>query len=314
VLLTAYYRTVDDFLHHADMLSGFLPHPQDLLKYVVVACFRKILFRVNHRISKPYLNFLEETAKSASSSTFPRFQIITLEKDLSYKKGSRSDTKLFTMILPRLLPVLQRDSTYKFPRLEQAIQQLKCDDEIDPIKAYNEVTYIEYHLLLQELLRLFEKSLIGLENLENTQWHSTQFDHIVWYVTTWGDALRAMAGGNIIKMHIKVLTAVREWPRDIDIPVNDEILDDDCQRDHELYQIINTFPKSQAFHKWLKLIVVHFDAVRILITYMETFNRPKEGCYDSQSRQHTALMEGITWQRKILREGAFGSPHRQNDH
>jgi hypothetical protein len=86
-----------------------------------------------------------------------------------------------------------------------------------------------------------------------------------------------MAGGNIIKMHMKVITAGREGPLHTipDIPVNDEILDDDCQRDHELYQIIDTFPKSQAFHNWLKLIVVHFDAVRILITYMESFGRPK---------------------------------------
>jgi hypothetical protein len=86
-----------------------------------------------------------------------------------------------------------------------------------------------------------------------------------------------MAGGNIIKMHMDVITAGREGPLHTipDIPVNDEILDDDCQRDHELYQIIDTFPKSQAFHNWLKLIVVHFDAVRILITYMESFRRPK---------------------------------------
>ena len=48
VHLTVYYRKIDDFLHHADMLSGFLPYPEELLDYVVVACFRKILYRVKH--------------------------------------------------------------------------------------------------------------------------------------------------------------------------------------------------------------------------------------------------------------------------
>jgi hypothetical protein len=153
--------------------------------------------------------------------------------------------------------------------------------EPEVYKLYNEDTYIEYHLLLVELLRLFKESLIFLEELEETLWHSQTFNDLVWYVTPWGDALRlqAMAGGNIIKMHMKVITAVHEVPRYtiLDMPMDEETLDDDCQRDHELYQIINTFPNSLAFYNWLRLMVVHFDAVRILVTYMESLNRPKVG-------------------------------------
>jgi hypothetical protein len=276
-LTAAYYRKLDDFLHHADMLSGFLPHPHELLKYVVVACFRKILFRVNHAISKPYYDFLDDIA--SSTDNFPPFVKITLDNssEKSYRKHSKSDKKLFVEILPKLLPILQRPgllpSKFRFPQLEQATSQLKLDEGSDPSKAYNENTYIEYHLLLVGLLRLFKASLLRLEGLKDAAWHSKPFDDIVWYVMAMGDALQAMAGGNIIKMHMKVIVA-HVGPRRT-MPVNEEILDDDCQRDHELYDIINTFPTSQAYNNWLKLMVVHFDAVRILITHMEDFERPK---------------------------------------
>ena len=273
--LTVYYRKVDDFLHHADMLSMFLLYPRTLLKYVVVACFRKILFRVKHSISEPFLKFLDDTAaKAASSSTdaFPRFENITLDNtSKEYKKQSKNDIKLFDNILEFVLRILQENNTdLKFPRLEQALS-----DHVrttDPIQAYNEDTYIEYHLLLVELLRLFRESLVDLDNLENTQWHKKQFNDIVWYVTATGDALQAMAGGNIIKMHMKVIAASHDTRNAIQ---DEEILDDDGQRDQELYEIINTFPISQAYCNWLKLMVVHFDAVRILITYIERFERPK---------------------------------------
>ena len=52
--LMVYYRKFDDFLHHVAMLSAFLHYPDELLEYVVVTCFRKILFRVNHNILKLY--------------------------------------------------------------------------------------------------------------------------------------------------------------------------------------------------------------------------------------------------------------------
>ena len=274
VHLTVYYRKIDDFLHHADMLSGFLPYPEELLDYVVVACFRKILYRVKHSISEPFLKFLGDTAAKSASSTdpFPPFENISLnKKSKEYRKLSRNDIKFFDDILPFILHVLQENNTtLKFPRLEGALSNHA--QSTDPIEFYNEDTYIEYHLLLVELLRLFKESLVDLDNLENTQWHGKRFTDTVWYVTATGDALQAMAGGNIIKIHMKLIAAAHDGHRNA---ILDDEMDDDCQRDHELYEINNTFPISQAYCNWLKLMVVHFEAVRILITYMENFQLPK---------------------------------------
>ena len=137
--------------------------------------------------------------------------------------------------------------------------------------AYNKDTYIEFHLLLWELLNIFRKHLLLLEELPNSEWHSSdKFYGIVWYVTAFGDALQAMAGGNIIKMHMNVIAAAHDRPRRTML-VNEEMLDDDHQRDHDLFDITNTYPTSKAYYKWLKLMVVHFDAVRILITHMDKY-------------------------------------------
>ena len=54
-----------------------------------------------------------------------------------------------------------------------------------------------------------------------------------------------MSGGNIIQMHMKVIAAAHARPRNAKL--DEEIVDDDGQRDHKLYEIINTFPISQAY-------------------------------------------------------------------
>ena len=154
----------------------------------------------------------------------------------------------------------ENNTTLKFPRLEGALSNHA--QSTDPIDFYNEDTYIEYHLLLVELLRLFKESLVDLDNLENTQWHGKQFTDTVWYVTATGDALQAMAGGNIIKIHMKLIAAAHDGPGNA---IRDDEMDDDCQpeRDHdpELYEINNTFLISQAYCNWLKLMVVDRKSV-----------------------------------------------------
>jgi hypothetical protein len=224
------------------------------------------------------MDFLEDTAaKSASPSTFPPFQNITLEypSEKLYGKYSKNDVELFDDVLPKLWPLLQyHNENLKFPRLKQAL--LDRVAKTDPITAYNEDTYIEYHLLLWEVLRLFRASLLHLESLDDNQWRGDGFDNIVSGIAIMGVALQTMAGGNIIRKHFKVITAghgnIATMP---DMPVNEEIQDDDCQRDHDLYRIIDTHPVSEACFKWLKLMIVHFDAVRILANYMNTFKPPK---------------------------------------
>lgn len=52
-------------------------------------------------------------------------------------------------------------------------------------------------------------------------------------------------------------------------------MNQETECDVEIYQISSIYPLWKACCKWLKLMVVHFDAVLILINHMETIINPK---------------------------------------
>ena len=51
--------------------------------------------------------------------------------------------------------------------------------------------------------------------------------------------------------------------------MNEETESKETEQDEELYKISSTLPMWQAYYEWLKLMVVHFDAVRFLISFRE---------------------------------------------
>ena len=82
-----------------------------------------------------------------------------------------------------------------------------------------------------------------------------------------GDALQTMVGGSIIKVHMKVITIAHDKSHRIMQDVNKETESKETEQDEELYKISSTLPTWQAYYEWLKLMVVHFDAVHILISF-----------------------------------------------
>ena len=42
---------------------------------------------------------------------------------------------------------------------------------------------------------------------------------------------------------------------------------EETEQDEELYKISSMLPMWQAYSKWLKLMVVHFDVVHVLISF-----------------------------------------------
>ena len=82
-----------------------------------------------------------------------------------------------------------------------------------------------------------------------------------------GDALQTMVRGSIIKVHMKVITIAHDKSRCIMRDVNKAMESEETEQDEELYKISSTLLTWQAYYKWLKLMVVHFDAVCILISF-----------------------------------------------
>ena len=56
--------------------------------------------------------------------------------------------------------------------------------------------------------------------------------------------------------------------------VNEETESEETEQDEELYKISSTLLTWQAYYEWLKLMVVHFDAVHVLISFRERVWEP----------------------------------------
>ena len=126
--------------------------------------------------------------------------------------------------------------------------------------AYNQDTYKEYHLILSNLLEKFRLALDVLYELKDP--HEKAFKDTMDGIVQVGDALQAMVGGSIIEVHMKVITIAHDKSHCITQDVNEEM-----EQDEELYKISSTLPTWQAYYEWLKLMVVHFDAMRVLISF-----------------------------------------------
>ena len=83
-----------------------------------------------------------------------------------------------------------------------------------------------------------------------------------------------MVGGSIIEVHMKVIMIAHDKSHRIMRDVNEEMESEEMEQDEELYRISSTLPMWQAYYEWLKLMVVHFDAVCILISFREGVRKP----------------------------------------
>jgi hypothetical protein len=235
------------------MLSEILHHPIHLMKYVVGKCYPKILYRLTNRFSELDWNSLCNTAMS-----FPKFQDVSHETSRTTRKQLKYDKEFFGFILPKLK--LQTDIS----RLRQALLEPGVLDE--PIRAYTKDTYTEYHHLLQELLERFKKSLEDINALKDPDLY--QITELVKHVSSLGVGLQTMVGGYVIKAHLRVITMALPSQSETRRDRAMHNMDEEMEFDEEIYQIGKTFPMWKAYSDWLKLMVVHFESVRILRHHM----------------------------------------------
>ena len=78
-----------------------------------------------------------------------------------------------------------------------------------------------------------------------------------------------MVGGSIIEVHMKVIMIAHDKSCCITWDVNEEMESKEMEQDEELYKISSMLLTWQAYYRWLRLMVVHFDAVPILISFWE---------------------------------------------
>jgi hypothetical protein len=267
---------------HAWLICELLSQSSDsLLRYVIGACLPKMLYRFNHAISTHYFKILDQISKSGL-----KFQNVTIED--TKPKQRMVDIQFFHNILPAIATKLQKS----FPKLQQAVGKL-APQLNDISEIYNKDTYEEFHLLLCDLISYFHDSMKNLDDLKKKD-PFTRLSHLsdaVGEVAFYGAAVQTLAGGVIIKMHFEVITS-HLTPAPAPAPgqpkamgtgtatamEQDWELDDDEQNgelDHDSdEQNLNgeldddELRKIKSLKDWLMVMVVHFNAVRILAQHL----------------------------------------------
>ena len=236
--------------------------------YVIAVSNQKMNTRMtNKHFSKPYYDCL------VSQTTFARTKLPSVIP----KAGDRKLDKLFLEVIPDLAI----SATTKIPNLQRAAN-LPQSTEI-----YNESTYMEFHLLLIELLSKFRTSLEGLKALQ-CGIKSGERDlgvilRALRNVLACGHYLRMMVSGSTIETHLQtiadflVVDPGKSWTPE---PASEDLDDADVVDFQRLkpYSMRKGKPLSpwESYRDWLKLMVHYFDATEVLVTHVGTWNQQPE--------------------------------------
>ena len=238
-----------------------------LLRYVIATCYPKMIRRLgNKNWSQPYIESLKGV------TTF-QFDESRLHRDQVSRKEIANDRQfLLTFFLPTS-SVLKTDA----PKL---LEKAKAAKDSEDIQFYTKDTCEEFHQLLLEVLISFEKSLENLNtargNPEVPTQGSDDFKKKVDLVILYGYALERLTKGAALKMHLITISHLlnRTHRRSMAMPASGEEqteLDEDLEAVQPSVTVEGTsMPPliSTSYIDWMKLMIVHFDAVNILVGYV----------------------------------------------
>ena len=259
------HRGKESFDTHAWMLRTLLQPSTDrfspFLLYVIAVSFPKMIRRTKKHLSTTYMDsllklksfaFIEKAQKSGNSNT-------DQDRDQS-----------FIHSMPRLVALAQT----KIPNLECAAKQQQ------PVAIYNKNTYMEFHLLLCELLTGFCASLIGLQTIRDRTLKDGIFDLVaiskaLKKVVIFGTFLRIMVRSSAIETHLQsiehllVVDARKLWtPSEAGAEEDTDIADFQCLKPYSMRKGKPLLP-WQSYRDWLQLMVHYFDSATILDSFIK---------------------------------------------
>lgn len=238
-----------------------------LQEYVIAACFQKMLRRMRSDLSLPYISAID------LSSDF-KFK----ETDLKPEGKERKMEQTFGDVLVSLTEIGLLDTP--IPNLLSIVRDSEDFDEL-----YTKDTCQEFHMLLRELLQKFLRYLNNLGSLDRPV--QSNFESVLRFVAVYGEALQMIAGGVAIQRHLQVIEdeiTISHHKRAREVanqaatrtPTPDLETDPDLEIDIELESVQpfafrdgRALPMWKAAKEWLKLMVVHFDAVKIVNAYYQ---------------------------------------------
>ena len=256
------YRRQETHYTHAWMLGRLCGDFIGLQEYVVTACFEKMIARMQNKLlSLPYFAAITKLPDFQYKETYLEPEKKEIQMEQTFGKALLSLSKLPTTPVTNLQAVISESF-----------------DEL-----YTKDTCQEFHQILCELLNSFLLSLKALKALQKPKRFT--FDQTVRQVVIYGEALQMMAGGVAIQRHFQVveeelILSHHQRARDIanqaaTLPEEEE--ETKCEHDDVELQSVqpfairdgNALTMSKAAKHWLKLMVVQFDAIKIVDAYYE---------------------------------------------
>jgi DNA-binding transcriptional regulator GbsR (MarR family) len=233
-----------------------------LMKYIITTCHKKMERRFKHDLSDRHFQSL----KNVENFTFnPELQVDTdLDKilnDRAFITGFVSRTKL----QPKLLASLELSP---IPNIQRMCDNLPHESE--PFQLYTSETCTEFHNLVVGLLVKFKKSCFSLAKEKGNTFRSEVASMIVC-----GHTLLRIARGSAFEMHLQNIASLLEDHRtEISMPKDDAVSEELLPVLLSITDEGQPIPLWKTYRDWMQLMVVYFDAAKILTTYAASQSHP----------------------------------------
>lgn len=240
-----------------------------LMKYTIATCHPKMIRRFDNGLSACYMESLRGV------------------KDLLVKPEVQSDIDAHKVVHDRALLEEFVKYTDEIPdMLQTSIPKIKliCGQlppKGKPFQLYTSETCMEFHNLLLELLDSFQLSLRKLKPFRGKPVHDPDlFRKLLRKILVYGFALLSIARGNAIEMHLQSIEGLLADHRRANVKPSPMPEEEDMEKDgtmaEEELEVVQPLlsdtglpmPLWKTYRDWLRLMVVHFDAVNILMRFV----------------------------------------------
>ena len=148
-------RSRETFSSHIWILTKLLLQSQpidEFLLYVVAACHRKILSRMKNQISKQYLKSLLEANETLQFREVPRPE----QETITSRAQQQYDYRLLSSLSKLSIKA-------DIPRLKKLAKKAAHEKSgLSQYTLYTQDTFLEFHLLICELLESFNAALLSI--------------------------------------------------------------------------------------------------------------------------------------------------------
>jgi hypothetical protein len=250
-----------------------------LYKYILSMCCRKMHHRFQSASSQHYLQSLKQVKEFAFNPQ-PVGETSTNKtpRDSRLEGFEIYNDRRFLMAIVVILEDTNSDRTpisFKFPHIFQMAQDVASGSVEEPFELYTNTTCMEFHQLLLELLSYFQTIVLSLttQSKKGSQtFNKKAFKQDLNKGRGYGYALMRMARGRAFRMHMENIEhLLSDYTPDTEASVPEGEREGKGELEDEEFEAIKIDKNrslSESYGAWLRLMVVHFDAIEILVSFV----------------------------------------------